>query len=246
MEYLSVKGLVLREVLYKESDRILTIFTDTEGRIAAKAQGAVKSKSKLAAATQQLTYADFVLYKSKGKWLVKEASVIEDFAGLRSDIFKFALGCYFAECMENLSLEEEPEPEMLRLGLNCLYSVSNSLHPDMLVKAAFELRLMTMTGYQPETEVCRYCGKDPAEPAFSLSNGFVFCRECGNELSGQVRLLDRDALLAMRYIISAPLKKILSFDIGAETALNLGDIAEEYILTQSGRSFPTLDYLKKL
>lgn len=246
MEYLAVKGLVLREVLYKESDRILTVFTDKEGRITAKAQGAVKSKSKLSAATQQLTYSDFILYKSKGKWLVKEAAVIEDFAGLRRDIAKFALGCYFAECMESLSLEEEPEPEILRLGLNCLYSVSNSLHPDMLVKAAFEMKIMSMTGYQPETEACRYCGKEPENPAFSVSNGFICCRECADELSGTVRLLDRSALQTMRYIISAPLKKILSFETSAESGIILGGITEEYLLTQSGRKYATLDYLKKL
>ena len=37
--YHTTRGLILREAKYKESDKILTILTETEGKITAKARG---------------------------------------------------------------------------------------------------------------------------------------------------------------------------------------------------------------
>ena len=102
----TTKALVLREVRYKEADRMLTLFTSTDGKITAKARGALRKGSKTAAATQQLTYSEMTLFGNRGKWTVNEASVIEPFSGLRTDIADFALGCYFAECLEALSVED--------------------------------------------------------------------------------------------------------------------------------------------
>ena len=57
----TTKGLVLRETRYKEADRILTILTETDGKITAKARGALRKSSRTAAATQQLTWSELTL-----------------------------------------------------------------------------------------------------------------------------------------------------------------------------------------
>ena len=48
----TVNALVLREVRYKEADRILTLLTDTDGKITVKARGALRKSSKTAAFRQ--------------------------------------------------------------------------------------------------------------------------------------------------------------------------------------------------
>ena len=60
--FTTTKALVLREVKYKEADRILTLFTADNGKITAKARGALRKSSRTGAATQQLTYADMTLF----------------------------------------------------------------------------------------------------------------------------------------------------------------------------------------
>ena len=57
----TIKALVLREVKYKEADRILTVLTE-EGKMTMKAPGALRKTSKCSAATQQLTFSDLTLY----------------------------------------------------------------------------------------------------------------------------------------------------------------------------------------
>ena len=157
--FTTTKALVLREVKYKEADRILTLFTADNGKITAKARGALRKSSRTGAATQQLTYADMTLFFNKGKWTVNEASVIEAFEGLKSDIAHLALGSYFAECVEALAVEDQSDPALLSLTLNSLYALSRNLHDERKIKAAFELRLMSLSGYMPAVERCAVCGR---------------------------------------------------------------------------------------
>ena len=40
--FLTTRGLVLREVRYKESDKILTVLTQHEGKVTVRARGALR------------------------------------------------------------------------------------------------------------------------------------------------------------------------------------------------------------
>lgn len=243
----TVRALVLREVRYKEADRILTLLSNTEGKLTVKARGALRKGSKTAAATQQLTYSEMTLFGNRGKWTVNEASVVEGFGGLRTDIADFALGSYFAECLEALSVEDQPDEAMLQLGLNSLYALSKKMYAPTLIKAAFELRLMCLSGYTPELSRCSACGRTaPEKPQLSLSSGVICCRECRTSALGETASLDEDSLAAMRYIVSSPAKQLFSFRLNNESLQRLSDVSEQYLLRQTERRFGTLDYWKKV
>ena len=172
-------ALILREVRFRESDRILTALTADAGKLTLAAHGALSKKSKIAAATQLLTYSELTLFEKNGRFAVREGITKEGFAGLRQDLKRFALGCYFAECLEQYAAEEQPEPELMQLGLNCLYALSEGLRDSATVKAAFELRLMSIEGYAPGEEFCPVCGRaDIQDPVFSPAEGQVVCRAC--------------------------------------------------------------------
>ena len=242
----TVNALVLRETKYKESDKILTLMTDTEGRISVKAQGALKKGSKTAAATQQLTYSEMTLFGNRGRWSVNEAAIKEPFSGLREDMEALSLGCYFAECIEAVSVEDQPEAELLQLGLNSLYALSYGMYSQEHIKAAFELRLMCIAGYAPELSACGKCGRtEPEDAVFSLDNGTVYCRGCSGAM-GETTALCADSLSAVRYICKAPAKQFLSFTLSDAAMKRLGSTAERYLLRCTERRFSTLEYWKKI
>ena len=244
--FTTTNALVLREVRYKEADRILTLLTSTDGKITVKARGALRKGSKTAAATQQLTYSEMTLFGNRGKWTVNEAVIKEPFTGLRTDMEDFALGCYFAECLEALSVEDQPEPAILQLGLNSLYALSNKMYPPEQIKAAFELRLMCLTGYTPEQSACPACGcQEIEQPVLSLERGSVFCRACADSRDQLARLCP-DSLAALRYIVSAPAKQLFSFRLEGEAMQRLSAAAERYLLLQTERQFSTLSYWKNI
>ncbi len=241
----TTKGLILREVRYKEADRILTILTESDGKITAKARGALRKSSRTGAATQQLTWSELTLFGNRGKWTVNEASVIEGFPGLRGEIERLALGSYFAECLETFAVEEQPDPALLQLGLNALYALSEKLGEPEKIKAAFELRLMCLAGFQPALERCSVCGKEePEDPVLNLSDGVLCCRGCGRP-AWDGALLEEESLAAMRYVVAAPAKRLFSFRIGEKALPNFSRAAERYVQAHAERSFPTLEYYRQ-
>ena len=243
----TTRALVLREVRYKEADRILTLLTAEQGKMTAKARGALRKGSRTGAATQQLTYSEMTLFGNRGKWTVNETSLIEPFAGLRTDIERFALGSYFAECLDAFAPEEEPEPGLLQLGLNCLFALSQEKYEPLLVKAAIEIWLMCLAGYAPELSGCAVCGREaPESPVFCMENGSLCCGNCRSASMGAYAELDSAALSALRYLVSAPAKQLLSFRLEGGSLRLLSAAAERYLLCHAERGFSTLDYWKKV
>ena len=228
MDYLTTRGLVLRTTEYKETDRILTVLSADHGLLTMKARGVRSNRSKLKGACQLLTYAEFTVGEAHGFSSITEATAIEMFPELRTDIVLLSLA----------------SPALLPLILNALYALAKLKKPPQLVKAATELRLAALAGYLPELSGCCVCG-NPEPDRFSIADGTLECASC--RASDGVRMpLSAASLAAMRYIVSCPDKKLFSFALTGAAEKELCDAAESYLLTQLERSFYTLDFYKSL
>ncbi len=242
----TTNGLVLRETNYKEADKILTVLTETEGKITVSAKGARRRGSRIGASSQLLAFSEMTLFNYKGRWSLNEAGTKELFAGVRSDITLLALGSYFAELLEAVTEQDVPDPQILSLGLNGLYALGTGLRPKEIVKAAFEVRLMCLAGFEPLLDCCAGCGKDDLKDLrLDLQGGVIYCKSCAGA-SGASAELCRDSLEAMRFIAGADPKKLFSFALGAEALRRLGKAAEAYVLAHMERGFATLDFYKSL
>lgn len=221
--HITTKALVLRGVDYRESDRILTLFTQEQGKLTVSARGCRKKGSAIAAGCQLLAWSEMVLYDYQGRWAVKEASTERLFQGIRDDIERLALGCYFAEAAELLAVEGEENSELLSLILNSLHALDRMQEkPLSLVKAAFEWKAMALAGYEPLIDGGRVSGE-----GVSLS-------------------LSTPALAALDHILHGDPKRLFSFRLEGEDLTQLADAAEAYVYTQLERGFSTLDYYKSL
>ncbi len=247
--HITTKALVLRGVDYKESDKILTLFTQDQGKLTASARGCRKKGSAIAAGCQLLAWSEMVLYDYQGRWSVKEAATQRLFRGVRDDIARLSLGCYFAEAAELLAVEGEENPELLALTLNSLHALDKM--PDKplpLVKAAFEWKAMALAGYEPLIDGCGVCGAvPPEEPRFHLREGVLHCAKCrGGVEEGISMPLSPPALAALNHIVRGDPKRLFSFHLEGEALKQLADTAEAYLHTQMERGFSTLDYYKTL
>ena len=243
------KALVLREVDYRESDKILTLLTQEQGKLTVSARGCRKKGSAIAAGCQLLAWSEMVLYDYHGKWSVKEAAAERLFQGVRDDLERLSLGCYFAEVAEALALEGIPSPELLSLSLNSLHALDRmGEKPLPLVKTAFEWRSMCLAGYEPLVEGCAVCGADPpAEARFHLREGVLHCAACRDRVGEGISMpLNGQALAALRHIVLGDPKRLFSFRLEGEGLRQLEDAGEAYLHTQLERGFRTLDFYKQL
>ena len=243
--YKTLHGLVLREVKYKESSKILTILTEEEGKITAEARGVLRKGAKGAASAQCLVWSELTLFENRGRYTLTEGSVLEDFSALREDIGDYALGYYFAELLETLSDADSPDASMLHLGLNALFALARRLYPSRHIKAVFELRLMVLAGFAPAVDRCADCGRhDPDRPRLSVYGGAIHCTGCNPPAPGKSLPLCQASLSAMRHVCLASAKKVFSFTLDEAAAERFYSACEAYVLAQLDRGFSTLDYWK--
>lgn len=239
-------GLVLREVAYRDSDKMLTILSQDLGKISASCRGARSRQSSMRAGTQLLTYSNFTLFENRGRYTINAAEPVEMFTGLRKDILLLSLGAYFAEVLEVISEEEVPTTGLLTTGLNCLYALSVKKKPQLLIKATFELRMMMFAGYTPDVLECPVCGnEEPSEPVFQIQSGRAGCSACLGEERDAMPLCSQ-SLSALRYILLAEPKKILSYSLDEKPLTLLANVTERYLISRLEREFSTLKFYKSL
>lgn len=236
-------GLVLRETVTRDADKILTVLTPDRGRLSVIARGARRKGSRVAAACQLLAYSEMTLYE-KGRWTMLDAAdTIELFDGLRQDLTALSLAAYFAELTEAVS---DGSGDVLPLLLNALYALSALKKPPQLVKPAFQFRLMALAGYEPMADGCALCGApEPENPMLDVVHGVVHCGKC-REKGGLSLPLTASGLAALRYVLYGDPRRQYSFSLPPEGLRALNHAADAYVSAQLERSFRTLDYYKTI
>ena len=115
---------------------------------------------------------------------------------------------------------------------------------ERLIKSAFELRLMCLSGYEPELAACMLCGGEPDTPLLDMTGGYIFCKNCKPYGDGNFAPLCTGSLAAMRHVAGCPDERVFSFSVGEETLARLAYATEGYVQNQLVRSFKSLDFLK--
>ena len=144
-------------------------------------------------------------------------------------------------------MEGRPDPPALSLILNSLYALDRLNRPLALVKAAFELKLMCLEGYEPLLDACAVCGApEPEPPLFHLNEGVLCCAACRTEAGeGAAVPLEGGALAAMRHIVYGDPKRLFSFRLEGAGLSCLSHVCERFLLMQLDRGFRTLDFYQQ-
>ncbi|MCI9056824.1 MAG: DNA repair protein RecO [Oscillospiraceae bacterium] len=241
-----IRGIVLRSTDTKESDKILTVLT-AAGKLTVIAKGARGRKSRVTACTQLLAYSELTISESRGWQYLGEGATIALFEGVRRDIVLLSLASYFAELTEAVALEDVENGEVLSLLLNALYALGELKKLPELVKAAFELKLMSVIGFAPLADACAYCGRTaPEAPLLDIREGVVRCKGCGKGMGGLSMPLSDASLAALRRVLYGEAKRLYSFKVPQEDLKKLADAAEAYVHAVLERGFKTLDFYKGL
>ena len=190
-------ALVIRQVDFSESSRIVTMFTRDFGKIAAMAKGARRIKGPFDAALDLLTACRIVfLRKSSGSLdLLTEAQLIRRFQPQAGQLSHLYAGYYVAELLDALSEAYDPHPRLYDEALTILDRLSGSSRPDVNV-LRFEMILLREIGLLPNFEECVFCGQTlvgattAAEQRlfFKVSQGGLVCSQCQREETAHLEI----------------------------------------------------------
>ena len=215
MNLIKVKAIVIRETTYKENDKIITLLTDSLGKISCIARGSKRTNSPLLASSQYLVYSEFVLYKSKKFYYVNSAEVINTFYNLRVDFDKLNKIFEMTKIINNVTDENQDTNSILKLFLNTIYAIDTFDKDINLLIAIFKIKLFSILGFAPRVSVCANCNNDLEnnEIYYDYIQNAFFCNNCTHEDKRRYIKISNATLIAIRYVIASEIKKVFSFEL---------------------------------
>lgn len=208
------RGFILRQRDYRDSDKLLSIFTEKRGKITAVAKGIKKPKSSLRACAQPFCHAYFHLNQGREMDLLTQGRLLDFYANSRSDLERSLYCIYLMELLDKSLLENTPLPALYNALLLVLQAINEQgLNP--LFIRYFEVQLLTSLGYKPVLSHCLSCQcKAAASFRFSLAEGGLVCPQCceegaafvgvSGETMGMLRLLSEGSFQALPRVKASP------------------------------------------
>lgn len=204
---LKTDAVILKVQKYRESSAILTLYTQTSGKMSVLAKGARRKNSPLAVALGVMNHVGVIVYWKQGRdlQLLSHCELRRSPRGMHSELDRIGAGMAMVELVNIASHPEEKNEPLfgaLRDSLAWLDTATNRPENSLYY---FEVGFLQMLGFRPSLNRCARCGSDPLQspskprrPVCSVVDEGVLCAECsalgvgGPEVSlGAVQVLRR-------------------------------------------------------
>lgn len=179
-------GIILRLRQLGESDLLVDLYTGRMGRITAIAKGARRSQKRFFGLllVGHLIEGQLAKSKSGDLWRLDGAKVIENYALIRDDWYRWVFAAPVLELLLRMTAPHDPSEGLLHLADEALKRLCRAdqkriMASDILI---FMVNLADKLGFGLSFDVCVVCGR-PAAPQSTLHlshQGGVVCRHCGN------------------------------------------------------------------
>ena len=218
------EAVVLRSFAFGEADRVLHVYTQSNGRLGVVAKGVRRTKSRFGGRLEPFSHVELSIHRGRGELgTVTGASLVRSHDRVRADGYRLQVGLVGLEAMLRLFTEEERNDRAF-LALTRFLDALDGRAPQPGRRPAldplalsFQLKLLWLSGFLPHLGSCVECGAEEALVAFLPSAGGVVCAACDR---GGIAL-SADGLRGLAELLGAPIADApaLASDRAARDAL---------------------------
>ncbi len=247
----TINAVVLAVRASGEKGHFLDILTENNTVLEVYVRGGNKLASSMVALAQPFVYFKGSLTQRGGRHYLDSAEIIHIFYHLREKLSMLGLATYFGQLVTHAVPAFTPKNDncaVMRLFLNTLHYLEAGEITETMIKAIFELRLLTELGHMPDATICRQCGAyTPPVLDFSVAGGYFCCSTCPDidKTRGTVRMTSA-GLLAIRHIIFAPFERLFRFRLGEKNLNAVGTFTERFVLYHLDGQIKALDFYKEI
>ncbi|MDO3409176.1 DNA repair protein RecO [Saccharibacillus sp. CPCC 101409] len=241
-----LEGIVIRAMDYGETNKIITLCTQTHGKIGVMVRGAKKVKSRYASLTQPFTYGVFNFFRGgSGLGTLNDAEIYESNHKLREDLVLAAHGSYACELIDRALQDEDTGSFWFEQLLAFLSGMREGKDPEVMIRL-FEMKILQAAGYGPELEICA-ASRNPVEGDALISP------RLGGVLSVPFRAADpyavhvtARALSLLRVFARLDLRRLGNVDVKPETKAELKKAMAALMQEHMGMNLKSKRFLDQL
>lgn len=241
-----VTGFILREFPYKETSKILEVFSKEYGKISIIAKGVMKKNSKTSAITQRFVKANFNLYKS-GKELygIREISLINGYSKSNKNfdviLYKSAISDLLLRTIDQTQIDV-----VYKLLDNTFSAFENASKNQINIFLAFLLKYISFSGFKPNLGTCGVCGRKilNEDLYFSKSQSSLICSDDKYQVYDKI-FLTKEEFVYLKKILYTNSYEVSSINIVGSID-KLTTLIIDYTLDKLEiRKFPSMDWVYK-
>ena len=239
---MEVEGFIFSEIPYKESSKIINIFTKA-GVIGCIAKGAKSIKSNLRVNTTKFTYGKFVIKKKDDKKLstLIEASSINDLNIIKNDLLLISYLSYLVELTNQVLKQTVDYESLYKLFISTVLKLNEKLNPKVLTNI-YELKVLDYLGVGINFDSCSKCGNKKDIITINGDIGGYLCKKCYNdEIIYDAKTIK---MLRMYYLIE--INSISELKISENVINNINNFINSYYDRYTGLYLNSKKFLNNI
>ena len=209
---------------YKESSKILKIFTRSYGILSVVARGAKRPKSKMQNLTSVYCLGDFKLKRAGDMFYLQDGHIEDLNEGLRRDLKDIYFAQVITRYVQRGLFENQVNENIFDLYVKTLSFVV-ACDKKLRLLNMFLIKYIAFQGYLPRVNACLICGSKALEDkVFSIEDGGLVCKRHGHPGQG----LDKDEVFYLNFILYSVLEKYEDLKVSVDE-LEILDLLAAYI-----------------
>ena len=177
MKIIEVEGIVVSNTPYKESSKIINIFTSEYGIIGCISKGCKNLKSKLRLPSEKFAYGTFHLYyKENGLSTLIDGDIKNYFFNIKNDIVKISYLSYLVELAVHTYKESENN-EVYNLLIDAILKIEDNLDPRIITNI-LEVQYLSYLGINLNLDECVKCGSSKVVTLSMNKGGYGLRGNC--------------------------------------------------------------------
>jgi len=210
------------------------------------ARGARRLKSRFGAALEPFSLCRLNLFEKFGDSLyrISHVDLVRSSQKLRESLGLMDSAARMVNVVAAITPDGDPDPVLFDTLAQGLVSLHESEDPTFMA-LLFQIRLLGVTGFRPQTDHCAACGKTHfvGDPQFSPVAGGLVCLPCAAHQRVRCVALSRGSLSFLQQAIRLDPTVVTRLRASGQVRGEVEAAIEGYVTVVAGKRLPSVNFL---